>query len=107
MSEETATDTSATMKAVHLYIGVAIGCTVLVGIAVSIDRRITKATDGFEMLKSDVADIKTANKETSNQLQALRLDLQGVKFEANGYMNYQDERRERTSGVKRGRTFER
>jgi hypothetical protein len=43
---------SATMKAVHLYIGVFIGCTVIVGTAISVDRRITESTSEVRQLQT-------------------------------------------------------
>ena len=86
---------SGTMKAIHLYIGVFLGCATLVGGVVSIDRRMTSAIDSVESIGRDVSDLKSSSKEQAGQIQALRQDLQGVKLETNTWMAYQDGQRER------------
>lgn len=72
---------NATMKAIHLYIGVFIGCSVLVGTAVHVDRRITVATEQIGYIKADVSDLKTSSRQQTGELQSLRLEMAGMQRE--------------------------
>lgn len=78
------------MKAIHLYIGVLLGCAALIGTGKSVIAGIADVVYELRTIKTEIADLKRTTAAQSSELQALRADLNGVKLETNTYMAYQD-----------------
>jgi hypothetical protein len=90
------------MKAIHLYIGVLIGCATVIGMGVNFGQKFGDATATMRQIATAVDRLERTSAAQSSEIQALRADLNGVKLETNTYMAYQDgvsrtERRTRTT----------